>query len=97
MDIDRYVEELAAEALGTSQASHGDINDTAITEASALLNGTGVRIMRLDGRYTIGVWSDLDRPEIRAALRTVGMDQLPLRYLDGPGFPMRYKSRSVQG
>jgi hypothetical protein len=65
--------------------------------ASGVLNRAGVRIMRLDGAATIGVWSDLDGPEIRAALRIVGPGQLSVRYLDGAGIPMKYKLRRVEG
>ena len=38
----------------------------------------------------IGIWSDLDGPEIRAALQEVG-------YLDGPGIPPPYSTRRVAG
>src|SRR5262249_22599317 len=65
--------------------------------ASVVLNRAGGRIMRLGAGLTIGVWSDLDGPEVRAALRTFGSDRLPLRYLDGAGVPMRYKVRRVEG
>lgn len=65
--------------------------------ASAVLNRAGVRIMRLEGAATIGVWSDLDGPEVRAALRTLTMESMPVRYLDGAGIPMRYKVRRVEG
>lgn len=68
-----------------------------LARASAVLNRAGVRIMALDGGATIGVWSDMDGPEVRAALRTFGSDRLPLRYLDGAGVPMRYKVRRVDG
>ena len=51
----------------------------------------------LDGVITIGVWSDLDGPEVRAALRTSESDRVPVRYLDGGGIPMRYKVRRVEG
>jgi hypothetical protein len=53
--------------------------------------------MQLEGVTTIGVWSDLDGPEIRAALRTSASDGVPVRYLDGAGIPMRYKLRRVAG
>jgi hypothetical protein len=65
--------------------------------ASGVLNRAGVRIMALEGGATIGVWSDWDGPEVRAALRAFGSHRLPLRYLDGAGIPMRYKSRRVEG
>jgi hypothetical protein len=68
-----------------------------LARASALLNRTGVRIMALDGSAAIGAWSDLDGPEVRAALRTFGLDRLPLRYLDGFPVPTRYKARRVEG
>ena len=65
--------------------------------ASGVLNRAGVRIMALESGATIGVWSDLDGPEVRAALRTFCSEQLPVRYLDGAGVPMRYKVRRVEG
>jgi hypothetical protein len=68
-----------------------------LARSSAVLNRAGVRIMALEGGPTIGVWSDLDGPEVRAALRTFGSDRLPLRYLDGAGVPIRYKVRRVEG
>jgi len=68
-----------------------------LARASAVLNRAGVRIMALEGGATIGVWSDLDGPAVRAALRTFGSDRLPVRYLDSSGVPMRYKARRVEG
>jgi hypothetical protein len=68
-----------------------------LARASAVLNRAGVRIMALEGGATIGVWSDLDGPEVRAALCTFGSDALPVRYLDGAGVPTRYKARRVEG
>ncbi len=65
--------------------------------ARRLLNRAGVRIMTLENGATIGLWSDLDGPEIRAALRTLGNAELPVRYLDGAGVPMDYKARRAEG
>ncbi len=65
--------------------------------ASGVLNRAGCRIMALDAGTAIGVWSDLDGPEVREALRTFGSDGLPVRYMDGAGVPMRYKVRRVDG
>jgi len=65
--------------------------------ARKLLNGTGVRIMILNGVSSIGVWSDLDEPEIRESLRSLGHELTPVRYLDGTGIPMQYKLREVKG
>ena len=70
---------------------------TDLERASTVLNLAGVRIMALEAGATIGVWSDLDGPEIRGALKTLKMDDLPVRYLDGVGVPLRYKARRVQG
>ena len=68
-----------------------------IERASALLNRAGVRIMRIDGATVIGIWSDLEGPEIRAGLLTLGSERLPVRYLDGADIPMRYKARRPEG
>ena len=67
-----------------------------IAHASELLNRRGVRIMRLSEGETIGIWSDLDGPEIRAALRVLEVT-LPIRYLDGTGIPPPYRTRRVAG
>jgi len=68
-----------------------------MVRASAILNRAGIRLIQLDGVTTIGIWSDLDGPEIRKALRAFGSDRLPIRYLDGSGVPLRYKLRRVPG
>jgi hypothetical protein len=68
-----------------------------IDAALKVLNRAGVRLMELGGGATIGLWSDLDGPEVRAALHTFGLERLPMRYLDGGGVPMRYKARCVEG
>ena len=82
-----------AEAL----ALLSDPDSAELARASAVLGRAGVRIMALAGGATIGVWSDTDGPEVRAALRAFGWDGLPVRYLDGTGVPMRYKARRVDG
>jgi hypothetical protein len=65
--------------------------------ARFVLNQAGVRKFFVDAELTIGVWSDLDNREIRAALRALGAGNLPVRYLDGPGIPAPYKLRAVDG
>ena len=65
--------------------------------ASALLNWAGARLMRLEGVVTVGLWSDLDCPEIREALRVLGIGDAPVRYVDGSGIPDEYKLRLVVG
>lgn len=62
-------------------------------EARQVLNRRGCRVMRLHGQITIGVWPDLDGPELRAALEAVGMARLPVRSLDGLDIPARYRVR----
>jgi hypothetical protein len=68
-----------------------------LSDATALLNRTGVRIMRLEAGDAIGVWTDRDSASIRQALRLLAMDELPIRYLDGPDVPDRYKLRPIPG
>jgi hypothetical protein len=65
--------------------------------ASAVLNRAGVRIMRLESGFVIGVWSDLDSLALRNALQALDLAGLPVRYLDGAGVPLRYKVRRVEG
>jgi hypothetical protein len=75
----------------------GEVLPVHVELAASMLSRDGVRIMRLDGQFTIGVWSDLDSAKIRVALRTLDMDHLPVRYLDGAGIPPRYRLRRVEG
>jgi hypothetical protein len=91
----------AIDALRTSKAEAiallTQLGPAELSRASGVLNQAGVRIIALECGATIGVWSDLDGPEVRAALRTFGSERLPVRYLDGAGVPMRYKVRRVDG
>jgi hypothetical protein len=63
--------------------------------ANNILNRAGVRLMELSGVSVAGIWSDLDGPQVREALRIFGMTQV--RYLDGPDIPLRHKLRRVPG
>ena len=86
--------------VGATPAISAKIEEPAqadIDRASGILNRAGVRIMQPEGVTTIGVWSDLEGPEVRAALRTLEMNRLPVRFLDGADIPMRYKLRRVEG
>ena len=91
----------AVDALRTGKAEAltllAQVDPAELARASAVLNQAGVRIMALEGGATIGVWSDLDGPEVRAAVRAFGSDGPPVRYLDGACIPMRYKLRRVEG
>jgi hypothetical protein len=78
-------------------AQVAQLHSEELTRAGIVLKNAGVRIMVLEGGVTIGVWSDLDGWEVRSALRAFGADQLPVRYLDGTGIPLRYKLRLVPG
>jgi hypothetical protein len=69
-----------------------------LERACAVLDRTGVRIIvAISGAAAIGIWSDLEGPEVRAALRTLQLDKLPFCYLDGAGTPTSYKVRRVKG
>lgn len=68
-----------------------------VAHASAVLNQAGVRMIHFNDVRAIGIWSDLDGPEIRKALRALGLHQLPVHYLDGAVVPARYKLRRVEG
>jgi hypothetical protein len=91
--FDGFVGSLSAES---SEIEVGP-DPAELARASGLLKRAGVRIMALEGGATIGVWSDLDGQEVRAALRAFESDRLPVRYLDGATIPMRYKLRRVAG
>jgi hypothetical protein len=88
-------------SVGATSAESPEIeagpDPTELARASAILSAAGIRLMELENGLSVGVWSDLDGPEVRAALRTFGSDGLPVRYLDGAGVPMRYKARRVDG
>jgi len=63
-------------------------------EALRLLNLSGARILRHYSEFRIGVWEDLDGPELRAAIATVGMSELRIVHLESAEVPLRYKVRS---
>jgi hypothetical protein len=98
---------IARAALGPESAASAETapplakieaqDEREVDHARDVLNSTGARIMALKLGPAIGVWSDLDTPEVRSALRVLRLDQLPLRFLDGPAVQMRYKVRSVPG
>jgi hypothetical protein len=64
-------------------------------KAVRLLERVGMRLLDLDGRHAVGLWSDLDSVEVRAALGACGLDQFPVKYLDDPLTPDWYKLRQV--
>jgi hypothetical protein len=58
-----------------------------------LLNLAGVRIMRNGSGLQIGIWQDLDSPEIREAIRALGLDVHPVVCLETAEVPIRFKVR----
>ena len=60
--------------------------------ALRLLNEIGCRLMDIDGKRAIGVWPELDDPKFKEALRVVGMDHLPVAWLDNPAIPAKYRT-----
>jgi hypothetical protein len=83
---------LAAEPAGEAGPSAGEL-----ALAHTLLNQAGVRIMGFETGLAIGLWSDQDSAAIRNLVRIVWAGELPVRYPDGPGVPLRYKVRRVPG
>jgi len=66
-----------------------------LAQADEILGRAGVRLMTLDdGGNAIGVWGDMDSPELREAIRAYGWGESLIRYLEnGAGIPERYKTR----
>jgi hypothetical protein len=50
-------------------------------------------MMVLQGVLTIGIWSDVDSAEIRSALRVLRKESWPIRYLEDPEIPERFRRR----
>src|SRR5262249_49933995 len=93
----RYV--MNINLANSTLAQHSSGNESSrldLESAPRLLNRRGVRLMEINGVLTAGVWSDLDGPEIRAALRIFGRG-IPVRYLDGAGIHDKYKICDVAG
>jgi hypothetical protein len=82
---------------GESPRIEAEPEPVELARASAVLHHAGVRLMQVESVTTIGVWSDLDGPDVRKALRVLGSNRPPILYLDGVGVPMRYKLRRVEG
>jgi hypothetical protein len=70
-----------------------DLDRGDLIRARAVLNRAGVRKLEVDGTTTIGIWSDLDGPDIRAALLVLNLDRLPVAYLDGTTVAVHQKGR----
>lgn len=74
-----------------------DTGDKSLTHeqiaALRLLNLAGTRIMRTDSGFQVGIWEDLDGPELRTAIRSVGMSAYPVLHLEDAGVALQYKVR----
>jgi hypothetical protein len=68
-----------------------------IDAAGEVLKRAGVRLMELPAGTAVGIWSDLDSAEVRAALRVFGSDVLPVWYLDARSIQARFKLRRAEG
>lgn len=77
-------------------ANSGESGDAASVDAMALLNLAACRLMLLDHSFTIGIWGDLDGPELRGAIAGAGLENLPVVFLEGEDLPERYRVRSLQ-
>lgn len=66
---------------------------SATIAATRLMNVAGCRIIQDGDGLTVGVWSDIDGSEIRAALRALGMQALPVVHLESADVDVRYKVR----
>ena len=63
-------------------------------EGTNLLNLCGARIIANANGFWIGIWADLDGPEIRRAIENVHLGEYPVIYLDNPDVPVHYKMRT---
>lgn len=88
-DSERYS---APTPLGSRDGADKSLTDEQIG-AMRLLNLAGCRIMRTDSGFQIGVWQDLDGPELRGAIRAVGMGEHPIVHLESADVPLPYKVR----
>jgi hypothetical protein len=56
-----------------------------------LLNQAGARQFYLDGRFTIGLWSAADSPELRAAIAALHGSAANVVHLEEPSVPETYR------
>ncbi len=66
-------------------------------QAVHILTAAEVRIMKITRKPVIGIWSDRDDRAIRYCLKVLGMDGLPVKHLEDPDVPLRYKVRKGSG
>jgi hypothetical protein len=78
-------------------AGFGDEKRSGTGWAHTVLAKAGVRLMELNGVFTVGVWAHRDSPKIRTALRCFHDEDPPVVYLDGSAVPNRYKPTRLAG
>jgi hypothetical protein len=68
-------------------------DDPAINGASAVLGRYGARLIRMNGEMRVGIWSWLDCPAVRDALKVMQSGGSKVIYLDDQSFdlPVRFK------
>lgn len=81
---------------GAGDRGGGHLGGAESGRPSVLLDLTGCRLIRLDDVFTIGIWRDLDAPELRGAIAVAGLVNLPVRFLDEDDLPERYRVRSLR-
>ncbi len=69
------------------------VPDDSVLSPTQLLNLTGCRLLFNTEQLHIGVWADLDSPELRAALKGVNLDEYPVVHLDLANVTPEYKVR----
>lgn len=83
---------MPVEAVGTVEGEQTEATAATIA-ATRLMNITGCRIIRDGEQLLVGVWSDLDGLDIRAAIRGLGMQSLRVVHLESSDVPVDYKVR----
>jgi len=95
-EISPYIDELSESLTCSSSLTDGEKSEVSAESQQAmwLLNLAGCRIIRQQAGFSVAIWEDLDGPELRDAIRAVGMGDQPVVHLEGPNVPMRYKVRN---
>jgi hypothetical protein len=76
---------------GTRQ--DGRPTESEINDAMRLLNLAGCRIIAEDCGFLIGIWDDLDGPELRRAIWVLGMGEHRIVHLESREIAIQFKSR----
>jgi hypothetical protein len=71
----------------------GRLTESEINHAMRLLNLAGCRIIAEDCGFLIGIWDDLDGPELRRAIWVLGMGEHRIVYLESRQIAIQFKSR----